>query len=57
MGSRQTPLAPAAMTPPARALLVIDQPVLAEVVKLALSHGHFQAEVAATAGEALAALA
>ena len=57
MGSRQTPLARAAMTPPARALLVIDQPVLAEVVKLALSHGHFQAEVAATAGEALAALA
>jgi len=42
---------------PARVLLVIDQPVLAEVVKLALNHGLFHAEVAATAPEALAALA
>jgi len=42
---------------PARVLLVIDQPVLAEVVKLALNHGRFRTEVAATAEEALAALA
>jgi len=34
---------------PARVLLVIDQPVLAEVVKLALHHGQFLARVAPTA--------
>jgi len=42
---------------PRRVLLVIDQPVLAEVVKLALNHGRFQTDVATTAPEALAALA
>jgi len=41
---------------PARVLLVIDQPVLAEVVKLALNHGHFRTDVAPTAPDALAAL-
>ena len=57
MGSARTPLAGTAALPAARVLLVIDQPVLAEVVKLALSHAPFTAEVAPTAGEALAALA
>ena len=57
MGTTQTPLAGTMTAPPARVLLVIDQPVLAEVVKLALTHGRFQAEVAPTAPEALAALA
>ena len=42
---------------PGRVLLVIDQPVLAEVVKLALTHGRFHIAVAPTAEEALAALA
>lgn len=42
---------------PARALLVIDQPVLAEIVKLALSHGQYTTRVAATAAEASSALA
>jgi len=42
---------------PSRVLLVIDQPVLTEVVKLALHHGRFQTDVATTAQEALAALA
>ncbi len=41
---------------PGRALLVIDQPVLAEVVKLALNHGRFHTAVATNAPEALAAL-
>jgi len=57
MGTGGTQLARTATAPPARVLLVIDQPVLAEVVKLALSHGPFTAEVTPTAGEALAALA
>ena len=57
MSSARSPLAGTAAAPPARVLLVIDQPVLAEVVKLALSHGRFQAEVTPTAGGALAALA
>src|SRR3954451_22755506 len=30
---------------PARALLVIDQPVLAEVVQLALGHGHYSTRI------------
>jgi DNA-binding response OmpR family regulator len=33
---------------PARALLVIDQPVLAEVVRLALNHGRYNTRVAQT---------
>ncbi|GAC1469157.1 MAG: two-component system response regulator KdpE [Chloroflexota bacterium] len=37
---------------PARVLLVIDQPVLAEVVKLALNHGVFIARVAPTVEDA-----
>ena len=35
----------------ARALLVIDQPVLADVVKFALNHGHYSARVVRTADE------
>jgi two-component system, OmpR family, KDP operon response regulator KdpE len=42
---------------PARALLVIDQPVLAEVVKLALSHGQYTTRMAPTIAEASSALA
>jgi DNA-binding response OmpR family regulator len=42
---------------PGRVLVVIDQPVLAELVTFALNHGHFQAEVAPTARAALVALA
>ena len=41
---------------PARALLVINQPVLADVVKLALNHGHYNTCQAGTAAEALRAL-
>lgn len=41
---------------PARALLVIDQPVLAEVVKLALEHGRYSTRLAKTLEEAAAAL-
>jgi two-component system alkaline phosphatase synthesis response regulator PhoP len=41
---------------PARALLVIDQPVLADVVKLALNHGHYNTRQAETVAEALSAL-
>jgi DNA-binding response OmpR family regulator len=42
---------------PARVLLVIAQPVLAEAVKLALNHGRLHTEVVAMAEEALAAVA
>ena len=42
--------------PPMRVLLVIDQPVLAEVVKLALNHGVFIPRVAQTVDEATAAV-
>jgi len=41
---------------PARALLVIDQPVLADVVTLALNHGHYKTRVAALFEEAATAL-
>ena len=41
---------------PARALLVIDRPVLAELVKLALGHGAYLTQVAPTPAAALAAL-
>jgi DNA-binding response OmpR family regulator len=41
---------------PARALLVIDQPALAEVVKLALNHGQYTMRMAQTVEEAAAAL-
>ena len=37
----------------ARALLVIDQRVLADVVTLALSHGHYITRVADTAEQAV----
>jgi len=57
MGTTPTPLAGTAGPLPPRVLLVLDQPVLVEVVKLALNHGRFQAEVAPTAPEARAALA
>src|SRR5215212_6458760 len=42
---------------PAVVLIVTDQPVLAEVVRLALNHGQFTAQVAANAEEAEASLA
>jgi DNA-binding response OmpR family regulator len=42
---------------PARALLVIDQPLLADVVKLALNHGQYSTRVAQTVAEASQALA
>jgi two-component system KDP operon response regulator KdpE len=41
---------------PARALLVIEQPVLAGVVTLALNHGHYTTRTAQTVEEAAAAL-
>jgi two-component system KDP operon response regulator KdpE len=41
---------------PARALLVIDQPVLAEVAKLALSHGDYSIRVVQTVEEAARAV-
>jgi DNA-binding response OmpR family regulator len=41
---------------PALVLIVVDQPVLAEVVRLALNHGHFTAQIARTEDEAVAAL-
>ena len=41
---------------PARALLVIDRPVLAELVKLALGHGVYLTQVAPTLAAALGAL-
>src|SRR5690349_9366896 len=57
MGTTPTPLSGTAGPLPPRVLLVLDQLVLVEVVKLALNQGSFQAEVAPTAPEALAALA
>ncbi len=42
---------------PARALLVIEQRVLADVVRLALNHGHYNTRVAQTVDEAATALA
>lgn len=42
---------------PARALLVIDRPLLADVVKLALNHGQYSTRVAQTVAEASQALA
>src|SRR5689334_22315445 len=41
---------------PARALLVIDQPLLADVVKLALNHGQYNTHVVQTSEEAVMAL-
>jgi DNA-binding response OmpR family regulator len=41
---------------PPRVLLVVDRPVLAEVIKLALNHGRFLTQVATDATEAAAAL-
>lgn len=41
---------------PARALLVIDQLVLADIVRLALSHGHYTTRIAQTVEEASTAL-
>jgi DNA-binding response OmpR family regulator len=42
---------------PARALLVIEQRVLTDVVRLALNHGHYNARVAQTVDAAATALA
>src|SRR5205085_7364558 len=53
----QTPIAGTAVRTPGRVLVVVDHPVLAEVVKLALNHGRLHTEVVATAEEALAAVA
>lgn len=52
MTSRDRKLPPS----PARALLVIDQPVLAGVVELALNHGTYTTRVALSAPEAIDAL-
>jgi DNA-binding response OmpR family regulator len=41
---------------PARALLVIEEPVLAGLVRLALNHGHYDTRVAPTMGEASTAV-
>jgi hypothetical protein len=41
---------------PARALLVIDRPVLADLVRLALNHGVYLTQVAPTLATAMAAL-
>jgi DNA-binding response OmpR family regulator len=41
---------------PARVLTVLNQPVLAEVVRLALSHGQFQTRIARDEAEAMAML-
>ena len=41
---------------PARALLVIDEPVLVGIVKLALNHGHYDPRVTPTMSEAVALL-
>ena len=41
---------------PARALLVVDQPVLAEIIVVALSQGPYNTRVARTIDEANAAL-
>jgi two-component system, OmpR family, alkaline phosphatase synthesis response regulator PhoP len=41
---------------PARVLLVLDQPVLAEVIKLALNHGVYLTQVVRTVAEATTAL-
>jgi DNA-binding response OmpR family regulator len=41
---------------PALVLIVVDQPVLAEVVRLALNHGHFTAQIARTEDEAVVTL-
>ena len=42
---------------PARVLVVVDQPMLAEVVRLALNHGQYLARTARDVGEAAAVLA
>ena len=49
---------PAAPTPavPTRVLLVLDQPVVAELVKLTLNHGVFETRQAVSAAEALVVL-
>jgi DNA-binding response OmpR family regulator len=41
---------------PARALLVIEHPVLGELVKLALNHGHYSTRITKTVEEATVAL-
>jgi DNA-binding response OmpR family regulator len=56
-GSEKDPSRDQRLRSPARALLVIDQRVLADVVSLALNHGHYITRVASTAGEAPAAVA
>src|SRR3984893_2817488 len=45
---------PRQLRTPARVLTVLGQPVLAEVVRLALSHGQFQTRIAADEAEATA---
>jgi len=41
---------------PARVLLVLDQPMLTEVIKLALNHGVYRTQVTQTASDALSIL-
>ena len=41
---------------PARVLLVVDQPILAEVIKLALNHGVFRVQVTQAPDDVLIAL-
>lgn len=56
-GAEKDPSRDQRLRGPARALLVIDQRVLADVVSLALNHGHYVVRVASTDQEATAALA
>jgi hypothetical protein len=42
--------------PPTRVLLVLDQPLVAELVKLTLNHGVFETVHAVSAAEALVVL-
>ena len=51
----RTPGAPSPRVP-TRVLLVLDQPVVAELIKLTLDHGAFEARQAVSAAEALVAL-
>ena len=55
-GSRSLATYDQRLRAPARALLVIGQPVLADVVKLALNHGHYDTRVSTTLDEASAIL-
>jgi PleD family two-component response regulator len=57
--AREEPVPPSASSPepsgrvPTRVLLVLDQPMVAELVKLTLNHGTFEVRHAVSAAEAL----